>query len=237
MKHLSEDQLTLVYFEEAGLPERDHLASCAECTQNYRQLAHFLDAMRNLPVPDKAPEWEQRLWTALSPRVSENLHRRRSGFRYWLLAPVLAGLLALAFVAGMYTQHRVAKDNRTFSATGRERVLLIALGDHLDRSQIVLAELVNAPEGKTADISNERQLAGELLGENRLLRQTSLRHGDTANAAVLDELERVLLDVAHSPNEVSAGELDEIRDRIEAQGLLFKVRVISTNAHEKGMKL
>jgi hypothetical protein len=154
-----------------------------------------------------------------------------------MLAPVLGGLLALAFVAGMYTQHRVSNGAKSFSSNGRERILLMALGDHLDRSQIVLAELVNAPQGKTADISSERQLADDLLGENRLLRQTSLRRGDTGNAAVLDELERMLADIAHSPDEVSAGELDDLRQRIEAQNLLFKVRVVSTNAHEKGMKL
>jgi hypothetical protein len=241
LNHLSNDQLTLAYFQEGG-PEvaeaqREHLSRCPQCAENYRRLAHFLDAMRDVPLPEKSPGWEQRIWEAMAPQVSENLGRRRSGFRYWALVPVLAGVLALAFLAGMYTQHRFAKDSKSFSVNGRERVLLIALGDHLDRSQIVLAELVNAPEGQTADISTERQLAGDLLSENRLLRQTSIHHGDTGNAAVLDQLERVLTDISHSPDEVSAGELDELRGRIEAENLLFKVRVVSTNAHEKGMKL
>jgi hypothetical protein len=124
-----------------------------------------------------------------------------------------------------------------FSPKSRERVLLITMGDHLDRSQIVLAELANAPESGKTDISAEQQLATRLLGENRLLRQTAQHVGDASDAALLDQLERVLLDIAHSPTEVSSGELKDLQDRIEAQGLLFKVRVVSAADRQKGMKL
>src|SRR5256886_13088769 len=53
---------------------------------------------------------------------------------------------------------------------------------------------------------------------------SALQEGDAALASVLDELERVLLDVAHSPEEVTPAQLDKIRQKIEAQGILFKVR-------------
>jgi hypothetical protein len=87
MSHLTEDQFTLIYFGEASPEiaaaeaERAHLASCPQCHENYQRLAQFLDAMRDVPLPQKSPEWERHLWTALAPQVSERLARRRSGFR------------------------------------------------------------------------------------------------------------------------------------------------------------
>ena len=111
------------------------------------------------------------------------------------------------------------------------------MGDHLDRSQIVLAELANAPESGKTDISSEQQLASRLIGENRLLRQTAQYSGDASDAALLDQLERVLLDIAHSPTQVSSGELKDLQDRIESQGLLFKVRIVGAADRQKGLKL
>jgi hypothetical protein len=49
----------------------------------------------------------------------------------------------------------------------------------------------------------------------------------------LDDLERVLLEIAHSPNEVSSGQLDDLRQQIESRGLLFKVRVMGSQAREQ----
>ena len=56
---------------------------------------------------------------------------------------------------------------------------------------------------------------------------------DTAVANVLDGLERVLLEIAHSPTEVSSSQLDDLRQQIESRGLLFKVRVMGSQAREQ----
>jgi len=241
MKHLTDDQLTLVYYAEASTEERAHAGSCDACARRLATLAEFMDAVRAVPAADPGPEWEQRLWSAIRPRVNETLERRgsRSWSRLWLLGPALAATSAAVFFAGMYTQNRVDRAHpESFSPKSRQRVLLITLGDHLDRSQIVLAELANAPEsGSQTDISAEQQLASHLLGENRLLRQAAQHSGDASDAVLLDQLERVLLDVANSPKEVSSTELKDLQDRIAAQGLLFKVRVVSAADREKGMKL
>ena len=52
-------------------------------------------------------------------------------------------------------------------------------------------------------------------------------------ANVLDDLERILLNISHSPNEISAEDLASLQHQIEAQGILFKVRVIETQVQEK----
>jgi hypothetical protein len=239
MKHLTDNQLTLLYYNEASTDEHSHAASCEACRLRFADFAQFMDAMRDVPAASPRPQWEKRLWSEIEPRVAEALMPRRPLWaRLYVMGPALAAVCAAVFFAGMYTQNRFDRSHpESFSPKSRERVLLITMGDHLDRSQIVLAELANAPESGKTDISSEQQLAARLLGENRLLRQTAQHVGDASDAALLDQLERVLLDIAHSPAEVSSSELKDLQDRIEAQGLLFKVRVVSAADRQKGMKL
>ena len=52
-------------------------------------------------------------------------------------------------------------------------------------------------------------------------------------ASLLDELERTLVDIAASPSTLSQGDLDQVRRRIESKGLLFKVRVVSSEVRER----
>ena len=47
------------------------------------------------------------------------------------------------------------------------------------------------------------------------------------------DFERVLLDVAHSPGEVTPAQLDEMQQRIAARGILFKVRVVGKELQQR----
>jgi hypothetical protein len=53
-----------------------------------------------------------------------------------------------------------------------------------------------------------------------------------ATAALLEELERVLLEIAHSPSEVSAHQLEELRRQIEDRGILFKVKIFGSQVEQ-----
>ena len=97
----------------------------------------------------------------------------------------------------------------------------------------MLIELVSADPSDRDDFSPERTRAEELAADNRLYRQAALANGNTALAAVLDDLEQVLVDVAASPEKVSAEDLDDVRKRIENKGLLLKVRVMSTEVQRR----
>jgi hypothetical protein len=83
------------------------------------------------------------------------------------------------------------------------------------------------------NIATEQRRAEDLLQENRLYRQTALQEGDTGLASVLDELERVLLDVAHSPEQVTPAQLEAIQKKIEGRGILFKVRVVNKELQQR----
>ena len=50
---------------------------------------------------------------------------------------------------------------------------------------------------------------------------------------MLDELERGLLEIVHSPSPISAAELNQIRSRIDAAALLFKVRVLGDELRQR----
>ncbi len=117
----------------------------------------------------------------------------------------------------------------------RERVLLVAVGDHLERSQTVLVELANAgaPKNGRLDISYEQQAAEDLLESNRLYRQTAASTGDTSTADMLEELERMLLEIAHSPSAVSEKQLDALRKQIEDRGIIFKVKVFGSQVEQR----
>jgi hypothetical protein len=113
----------------------------------------------------------------------------------------------------------------------RERILLVDLGEHLDHSQMVLVELVTKDGG--IDISGERAQAEQLLAANRLYRETAAATGEIAVGDLLDELERVLVEVAASPDHPSEQELNDVRKQIETKGLLFRVRIVTSKVRER----
>jgi hypothetical protein len=234
MNHISEEQLVLLYYgesTESAAIDR-HMAECEACRTEFRALQLVLNTVDAAPVPERGAEYGQTVWNKLEKRLGKR--KRRSLTSWWIWAPAMTALLVTAFLAGRFTHKpggpEVAKNQQQI----RERILLVAVGDHLERSQMVLAELSNAPDHKgKLDITDERQMASDLLDDNRLYRQTARSTGDTAVANVLDDLERVLLEIAHSPTEVSSGQLEDLRQQIEERGLLFKVRVMGSQVRQQ----
>jgi hypothetical protein len=238
MNHLSEEQLILHYYGEEGdsLSAERHLEECEGCRSLYGGVQRVLNVVDSLPVPELSAEYGAQVWQRIERRLPA---RRRAlwllpGPWRWAVAGVaFAGLMVTAFVAGRFypparRSGRPAQMAAADSQTG-ERILLVAVGDYLERSQMVLIELANASPRDHMDISSEQERAGDLVRETRLYRQTAAHTGDTRVAGVLDELERVLLDITHAPSRISPRELRELRERLEAEGILFKIRVLGSN--------
>jgi len=110
---------------------------------------------------------------------------------------------------------------------------LVAVGDFLERSQMVLIELSHADPAGKVDISAEQERAADLVSENRLYRQTAMHDGNTSMAGVLDELERVLVDISHEPAQMAPRDLESLQQRLEQAGILFKIRVLGTNVKQQ----
>ena len=170
----------------------------------------MLNVVDSLPVPERAAEYGAQVWQRIEHRLPA---RRRS---FWMLPTAVATgrrparpsqrLLVAAFIAGrFYPQAQQPAQMAAADAQAGERVLLVAVGDYLERSQMVLIELANANPKGPLDISTEQERAGDLVTETRLYRQTAAHTGDTRITGVLDELERVLVDITHAPSKISPG--------------------------------
>lgn len=237
MTHLTEEQLILYYYGEENAGEdvqaaaAQHLASCDGCREMYGSLQRVLNVLDGVATPERSPEYGAAVWQ----RVERQLPRRLGWlpafpWRWAVAATAVAGLMAAAFLAGrFYPDSRRRTPQLAADPQAAERLLLVAVGDYLERSQMVLIELANAdPKGKL-DITAEQQRASDLVTENRLYRQTAAHTGDAAVATVLDDLDRVLLDITHSPSEVQGADIEKLRSRLEAEGILFKIRVLGSN--------
>ena len=243
--HLTEDDLVLHYYGEmSGRDEArttTHLAECAACHESYRRLQRVLATVDEtaFAVPELPASFERTVWARLEP----NLRRERGWLGWFVFSPArlawaaaIVVLVVGAFFAGRLFPTR-APDAPTAVASAspaqiRDRILLIDLSDHLDRSQMVLLELVNG-ETDSLTFTDERNRAEQLLAANRLYRQTATSSGDVNIAQVLDDLELLLVDLAATPDAATATDLSEIRKRIESKGLLFKVRVLSSEVRER----
>jgi hypothetical protein len=226
--HLDEDDLILRYYGEDGGAGAPHLAACATCAAAYAALAADLDAIR--PEDGAADDlFAARTWK----RVERALPAPRRSGATWTAGLAAAAALLLAFWLGRSTAPPVPPAPERSAEEVRERILLVAVGDHLERAQTVLLEIVNAPEGVAVDLSSSQRSAQDLASANRLYRQAAARADEPAVASVLDELERVLVEVAHTDAPLSSASLDHLRRRIESKGLLFRVRVIGSQVREK----
>jgi hypothetical protein len=254
MTHPSEETLNDYIERELSPAEHvqvaTHLDACRDCALVVAEIQQILRDASALGPITPPPH----VWTHLQARLQDAEPRGESRepkvqslkpSAWWALAT--AALVVMAFLTGRFVNLRdQQREPESASATApapptrvadqatvRERVLLIAVGDHLERSQMVLVELAHADTSGELDISAERQLADDLVASNRLYRQTARQMGHANVAGLLDELERVLVEVARGPSTMSMQQLADIQQRIESQGILFKVKVIRSELRQQ----
>jgi len=236
--HLTDDDLVLHYYgemsETAEARACAHLDECAGCRENLLRLQRVMAALDSVPVPEPDAFFEQRTWARLQPSMTRAPRATTWAVPWRALAWGAAAALVIiaAFVAGQFTTPPAAPTQRAAAADPvGERVLLVDLGDHLDRSETALVEFVSGTDGR--DLASGRARIEDLVAANRLYRRTAALAGDQGVADVLDELERVLIEIAGAAPEASTDDLDVMRRRIDTRGLLFKVRVMREQLQER----
>ena len=254
-RHISDEDLLLDYYGEAT-PEqraelRAHVETCAECQALDRELRAVLALVDSEPVPDAPPGFEREMWARLEPVVSgfsrTNLGPVVSGFSRtnevrlkadttwsfelprWALAASVAALAVGSFALGRVwdtptTPPRVSSANvRELS----ERMLRSEVEEHLERSQRVFVELVNADDSAPVRLASDRERAADLVAAGRLYRRSAEEMGDADTRDLLEDVERVLVEIANGPEVESSNDLSEVRARITDQDLIFRLRVMT----------
>ena len=246
MAHYSEDDLILYYYGEGKrrAAVEQHLDGCETCAASYRAIADTLQLVAAPDVPERGDSYPLEVWQRIRARLPEQdapWWTLRFAWTPQTLAAAAVVLMAVAFLAGRLwpasgpaSQPTLGVAERTGSpapdADGRIR--LAAIGDHLERSERVLLDLMNV-QGDRVDVSDQQVWAADLIDSNRLYRDAATQAGDLMIANVLDDLERSLLDVVHGPSTMTPAQLDDVRTRVDAAALLFKVRVLADELHER----
>ncbi|HLK52846.1 MAG TPA: hypothetical protein VKU42_05285 [Candidatus Angelobacter sp.] len=236
--HLSEEQIILHYYGDAeDAPEIErHLAACPECQAEFARVQTMLKQIEPLEVPEPLATFEDKTWLNLRDRLPAKgsfFQRLFGAQQKWALAGVMVLLIAAAFMAGRFWPRHGTQVAVQPAQVNPQRVVLVAVGNHLERSQMLLVEIMNTDAKGSVDFSTEQAEARDLLDSNHLYRVSAQQAGDPQIARLLDQLGRVLAEVANGPSEVSPGDLQQVRHIIQSEGLLFKVRVVGSEVNSK----
>lgn len=233
-----EQQLISYYYGEAEDPAAVEklLASDAAARQLFEELSALLEQVKPSEPPERGEDYPRRVWQKVQWRMQPQLR-----FRWWeflTLRQVVPAVLLAAFVIGAFLVGRYAGGPDTaieagISERARRQILMVAVADHLERSQLMLVELLNAPLEDSVDMSAERRHVGDLLTDTRLYRTSAAESGNVLIAGVLDELERVLIELRHSPEQMSPRDIERLRHSLDAQGTLFKIRVLNSKIRQQ----
>jgi hypothetical protein len=235
MQHLDEETAILHHYgEDEGSGDVEaHLESCQACHDLYRRLVEDLERIDALPVPDPGAGYPAHLWLRLrpqllaEPRVVVPLRRRR-----WLPIAAAAALVTIGFLAGAYW-HSSRNTTTAAKAEAAQRVYLAAVSQHLGRAQVLLLEVSNSPDDESTALAGDARRAADLVADNRIYRLTASERSDPRVASLLEELERVLLEIANDSETLAPEDINALRQRIDSQSLLFKARAVGATLDQE----
>jgi hypothetical protein len=259
-RHLTDDELILHSYGEIDRADEarvdEHLASCEACQIAKEKLARVMTMIDTAPPVEPPAGFERIAWARLEPALDREQNvgpvRRRARavydlvfgksareggwFPQWALAGGVAALLVAAFFAGRISNTGPAAPASTSGLVAQvepERVLQSAVGDHLDRTQMMLVELVNAETDHSDVLAGEQARAADLVAANRVIRQSAMQSGDAQIVDILEDLERVLLEIANAPTDASSKQVTDLQSRITNEDLLFRLRVIAQEMRQR----
>jgi anti-sigma factor RsiW len=252
-QHISDEDLLLDYYGEIT-PEqravmRSHLESCAECRALDRELRAVLALVDSEPMPEAPPGFEREMWARLEPVVSRSSRTsvvsgvsrtnevrlkadaaRSFEFPRWALAASVAALAVGSFALGRIWDTPTTSPQQVANSDARElseRMLRSEVEEHLERSQRVLVELANTDDSAPVLLASDRERAADLVAAGRLYRRSVEEMGDADTRDLIEDVERVLVEIANGPDVESSNDLSQVRARIADQDLIFRLRVMT----------
>jgi hypothetical protein len=260
--HITDEEMLLDYYNESTSADRAartaHLETCEACRALDREMRAVLALVDTAPTVEAPPGFGREMWARVEPHISERVAQSRSSWaivsafatatarlgpvRHWALAGGMAALLVASFTLGRVWERPPHRDEPAPQASGpvpgatdamTERLLRAEMEDHLERSQRVLVDVANNDDSGDVSLASDRTRAADLVAAGRLYRRAADRVGDVEMRDLLEDVERVLVDVANGSSEPASKELNDVRTRIGEQDLLFRLRVAGSEIRER----
>jgi hypothetical protein len=245
MNHLSYADLVEHYYGEGPFGCGAHLASCAGCARMFAALQSELNDIQGAEPPQRDESYGGRVWAAIAPALPRYELEKKSWLRgvgLWrglCYAAACSLLLSGAFFSGrIWEQHKqphtvaVSKPAPQIAPSPKQRVVVVVLGDHLDRSERLLVELKHADAESTETIAPLRDEARTLLAANRSFREEAAQADDPELATALKHLGELLRELADQPGGLNAEAVSKLQNEMKSDRLLFEVRVLRSRNPE-----
>ena len=226
MKHFPEEDLIAYQLHESSNETaiRRHLEECVQCAAVSESIAETLRVFSAEPVPklDLERNW-QRLRGNLSVLGADQ--PKRFGLRWKLIwsaiGLAMAALLVVVFIASHGSFTMKTRPNLAINGHGplTTEPRDPAIADHLDSAERLLTE-VNNTQGPLDEITREQ--AHHLLLKNAIYVHAARESGDVAQAAVLENLGRVLTTLDNEPE--TPHSTWRLRLEMNTSGLLLDIR-------------
>lgn len=254
MKHLSGGELVGYYYGEDAAGSRAeserHLETCAECAQALRDLENDLKEIKAAgeagalgfsEPPARDASYGRRVWASLASSLEAYPARKRAGLRLNLWQSLAYGaacavLVAGAFYAGRQWEHRqlpAVAQKAPQRAAARQPVLIVVLGDHLDRSERLLVELKHTDAGNEEMAVPLRDEARTLLAANRICRQNAKKADDPELTKALARLDHLLGELASQPDGLDPETIERLQKEMNRDNLLFEVRILRSRIPDR----
>jgi len=256
MTHLTEEEMIEhVYGERQNTAAVErHLADCPLCSTAFAELQRDLAEVDCIQAPARDDQYGTRVWAAIADSlpIYKPTHSTwwaaawANKFARGLSFAALAALLvSSAFFAGRLWEqkkqqaavaHLTPKPQRPQQP--RQPIVVVVLDDHLDRSERFLVELKHADLNSSEMQSPLRDEARSLLAANRVCRQKADKAADPELTTALDHLDSLLVDAANAPGGLNAQSISKLQDEMNADGVLFEVRVVRSRiAHNASLSI
>jgi len=242
MKHITEDDLTLLYYGEHDDPDlAATVAGSPELTARFEALSAEIGRLDDLIPPQRGDDYGADVWRRISTQLTGVPARPANRLQSWIAGlkqPRFswAGALSLALVATLaFMLGRQGSETPNAAPAiaeqappvvqkdlGAERLLTSSVSDYLEQLNLVFTEFANSTE---TPFSGSEQVM-DMLVANRLYRQAAISRGDHQLAAFLSGLEPVLIEIAHEAYAGSPVTHARIRQEIEGS-LLFRIRYMN----------
>ena len=236
MNHYTEEELILFYYKESdhGAEIKKHLAVCDRCREVHGAIEKDLTAIGNLPFPATGSDYSRQVWEAIEPRLDAKPIAVPAPYSRSWRVPMAAAASLILVVMSLWIAYRtgVQRGGETIDQEIRRQALMTAVSMHFQSSERLLVDFSNLDRKRSIDLTGPQKRAASLVSTNRLYRRTADLHGESELSTLLEELERVLLDIANAPGRITPTEFTTLWSRVERSGLLIKMRLQEAGARE-----